>query len=267
MSYRRMTPARPMGSYYRGSLITARTNARINPRNWALAFVNAVLGMNEYKDTEYTWSRMFRVLDVAGNGRYVKLVRMLDGGSDWGAPKWHESRLFYRAFDSLDLYRGALRIRAMEQELEQVKRDQQRNAEESLIQLSKNTVTRALVHASSNDYCSETAVALVSAGHKMPNLSLTFEVKQTVTIDVQGSQNYYVLRALFGATEGDVDGARGYEDYLTEYGQLHEAIREQMNESYSRYDTVIRHTNTSVEWQAPVLRQLSFSEANAQVLR
>lgn len=267
MSYRRMTPARPMGSMYRNSQVTARVNSRINPRNWALAFVGAVLMMVEYRESEYRWSRAFRVVDVAANGRYVRLVRLLDGGTDWGTPKWHESRHYYRAYDTLDQFKGELRIRAMEQELAQLKEDQKRNAEQDLRVLSQNTVTRALVHASSNDYCSETAVALVSAGHKMPDLTLTFEVTQTVSIPIEGKHNYYVLRALFGATSGDVQGASGMQDYLDEYGNIHDAIREQLYENYSRYDTNIVHTDTDVTWHTPVLRQLSFSEANATITR
>lgn len=267
MSYRRMTPARPIGAMYKGTT-QARVNARINPRNWALAFVNAVLGMNEYKDTEYTWSRMFRVVDVAGNGRYVKLVRMLDGGNDWGMPKWHESRLFYRAFDSLDLYKGQLHIRAMENELKQLRLDQQRNKEQELILLSRNTVTRALVHANSHDYCSETAVALVSAGHKLPDVTLSFKVVMHVDVTLAGNANYYPLRSLFGATDGEVEGASGMEDYITEHSSVHDAIREAVIEQgYDRWSTELTHTNTSVDWKVPVLRQLSNSEANREVVR
>lgn len=68
-------------------------------------------------------------------------------------------------------------------------------AADMLKELSKVTVTKALKHADSNGYCSETAVALASAGHSLPEL----RVKGTVTLNIDVStKEYMVLRRLMG---------------------------------------------------------------------
>ncbi|ALY10161.1 hypothetical protein RINGS_86 [Arthrobacter phage Rings] len=75
---------------------------------------------------------------------------------------------------------------------------------ELLKKLSINTVSSALKHADRNDYCSETAVALASAGHSLPEL----RVKGTITLEVDfTSKDYMLLRKLFGATDGRPDEA------------------------------------------------------------
>ena len=77
-------------------------------------------------------------------------------------------------------------------------------AAEMLKELSKITVSKALKHADANNYCSETAVALASAGHSLPEL----RVKGTITLNVDVStKEYMVLRKLMGATEGNADEA------------------------------------------------------------
>ena len=74
---------------------------------------------------------------------------------------------------------------------------------EQLKALSINTVSSALKHADRNDYCSETAVALASAGHSLPEL----RIKGTVTLEIDfSSKEYMTLRKLFGATDGRPDG-------------------------------------------------------------
>jgi hypothetical protein len=73
---------------------------------------------------------------------------------------------------------------------------------EMLAALSKVTVSKALKHADSNGYCSETAVALASAGHSLPEL----RIKGTITLNVDVStKEYMVLRRLMGATDGNPD--------------------------------------------------------------
>ena len=77
-------------------------------------------------------------------------------------------------------------------------------AAEMLAALSKVTVSKALKHADSNGYCSETAVALASAGHSLPEL----RIKGTITLNVDVStKEYMVLRRLMGLTDGDPDQA------------------------------------------------------------
>lgn len=91
--------------------------------------------------------------------------------------------------------------------------------QESLMILSRNTVTRALKHADSNDYCSETAVALTSAGHQLPELV----VKGTITIDIDvRSKEYMLLRKLFG--RGNSDMSNVSEVLQKHWGQLADRI-------------------------------------------
>lgn len=72
---------------------------------------------------------------------------------------------------------------------------------DSLMLLSRNTVTRALKHADSNNYCSETAVALTGAGHVMPEITIKGRI--IIDIDVK-SKEYMLLRRLFGAANDDM---------------------------------------------------------------
>jgi hypothetical protein len=78
-----------------------------------------------------------------------------------------------------------------------------RKAADDTYALSRNTVTRALVHAADNGYCNETVIALVSAGHKMPEATATIRVTVDIPIEVDGKEDYYIMRSLFGATRGD----------------------------------------------------------------
>lgn len=259
--YRRMNAAIPMGrmSQYSRSTARQRIADRMNPRLWALSFVGAVLAKTDYKQSHNPFYAAVVVTDIAGNGRYVKVQTLSDDGTPgmFFKPKWVLSNAYYRAFDSLELFKLDLQIRALKDQLTAASTlvDRQREADLSL--LSRNTVTRALVHASSNDYCSETAVALISAGHKMPDVTLSLRVTFDVTVELDGNDNYYPLRALFGATHGEVDGASGI-DAVERSDKVRNAVMEQIQSGdvYIGYDDVT-HTGTEVTWHAPLLRPVA----------
>lgn len=269
MSYYRMRrPAVAAQAYipFGRSDIRQRVAKRINSRNWALSFVGAVLALNDYATSEsYRWERVVRVVDVMGNGKYVKVIRVTDTGEDWGRAQWAHSNHYYRAFDSVKEYVLARKSELVVREYEQKARQLELEKEQALTLLSQNTVTRALVHAHSNDYCSETAVALISAGHKMPDVTLSMRVTLDLEVVLPGNQSYYALRALFGATSGEVEGATGV-SAVEHSDKVYEAIREQLSSGeYSLGYSALRHTGTSVTWYAPLLRQVSNNDAYNQI--
>lgn len=121
--------------------------------------------------------------------------------------------------------------------------------QESLMILSRNTVTRALKHADSNDYCSETAVALTSAGHQLPELV----VKGTITIDIDvRSKEYMLLRKLFG--RGNSDMSNVSEVLQKHWGQLADRIPGMPNRlpEGAKLDLA-----AEIEWKQPKLRPLN----------
>lgn len=80
-------------------------------------------------------------------------------------------------------------------------------------ELSKNTVTRALVHAHDNGYCAETAVALISAGHKLPVGTIDIKIEATIRLELNGAKDYTVLREIYGRTRGDLPKLIGQSNY------------------------------------------------------
>lgn len=144
-------------------------------------------------------------------------------------------------------------------QLEAVKRDYEYKAKQlerqqlaKAAELSRNTVTRALVHANDNDYCQETAIALISAGHKMPDARLRLSFNVTMDLTLKGNKNYYALRRLFGKTRGEVQGARlesiDYDGYVSN------AIRQQFKLTYDDHIQDIEHLDTNVIWHEPTIR-------------
>lgn len=239
---------------------------KMNPRNYALAFVGAVLVMNEYLNSPYYRKQnTYSVQRVAGNGRYLYLVRILDTGLLVPSRgHWVNASGYTRIAESHKEYALQCQLQAMQEKVDAAHREADNVAKQQLSVLSQNTVTRALVHAYDNDYCHETAVALISAGHKMPDVTLSFEVTLPVTVTLQGNDSYYPLRTLFGMTRGDVQDARGLA--IGERDEVQKAIREQiMSGDVSLYSANITHEGTDVEWKNPILRQVDTHDAMREV--
>ncbi len=266
MSYYRMRPATIGQTTVPFARATNRraVASKMDPRNWALSFVGCVIGANDYKDSpHYVVHGAMLVLKYAANGRYIKAIRLTETGGTWGGAVWMNSRGYYRLYDSLDIFKLHARIRTLEASADNSRLQAEAKAAVDLSLLSQNTVTRALVHAASNEYCSETAVALISAGHKMPDVTLSFEVTAAVSVTLKGNDNYYVLRDLFGATAGDVQGAKGIDFGYERREKLENLINEQLSNGG---DISFEHTDTDVDWGTPIIRQLpSTSEALRQV--
>lgn len=263
MSYRRMRPA-----YARGALTvnfannySARAVAKKMDRSqWALVFIGAVIGLTEYKESNwYRLANVALVVDYTNNGHYLK-VKLLDRytGAVGISERWVNASAYYRMYDSLAEYKLALQVEELTKKVEAAERSQRIQSQQDTAALSQNTVTRALVHADDHDYCTETIVALVSSGHKMPQVSLTFEVTAEVTITLDGADanDYYAVRRLFGSTRGDVQNATDVDFGYDHRERIEDRVREALCES--DYDvTNTRHTGTDVEFPAPVIRPLS----------
>jgi hypothetical protein len=116
--------------------------------------------------------------------------------------------------------------------------------------LSRNTVTRALKHADSNDYCKETAVALTSAGHTMPEI----RVKGTITIEVDFStKEYMFLRKAFGLANENVDNLDAVlkQNYRRLSSESRGALPDMTPNEKTKFDL-----HAEVEWKTPKLRPL-----------
>lgn len=74
---------------------------------------------------------------------------------------------------------------------------------EQLQALSINTVNRALQHASSNGYCSETLVALTGAGHKVPKVRVSGVLTIPLSIELDAKTDWETVRDIFGAVFGN----------------------------------------------------------------
>ncbi len=235
---------------------TARKNVarKMDRSNWALAFTGAVLALVDYVDNaSYKWERACKVLEV--QGRYARVIRLTEMG-EWGAAHWINTTGWYRACDTVREYRLERTVIMLQKTAENATYVAERGTADKLSLLSQNTVTRALVHAYQNDYCSETAVALISAGHKMPDVTLDFEVTVSVSVTLDGNENYYPLRELFGSTGGEVEGA-SHNSHIERHDKVRELIEEQISSGELDIYGGITHTGTSVDWGTPVLRQVS----------
>lgn len=253
MSYRRMQPAtvRPLAQYSR-SFTRQRSVARMTPANWAIAAVGAILGVKDYANTISEYYGAVVVRAVAGNGRYVKVARIISDSEVSERTSWHFAATYVALADTFKEYGLLRRIKQLELDAEDIERRATQAARADVNSLSRATVTRALVHAYDNDYCAETAVALISAGHKMPDVTLDVEVTVRGRITLEGKRNYYPLRRLFGKTRGDVDDASGLE-----LDSIHDRIMEELGE----FDIEsVRHLGTEVEWHAPTIRPASDPE-------
>lgn len=260
--YYRMSPAIPAGNYipYVRATSRQRVTKRLDPANWVVASIGVVLGIVEYRDTVSKHYGAVVVEAVSATGRYIKVCRLnitSDGVTTWGVAKWAFAAGYYRIADSLNEFALVRRIAELEAGIESAKALARIEGQRDVNTLSQATVTRALVHAADNDYCAETAVALISAGHKMPNVTLEIEVTMRGSITLEGKRNYYPLRRLFGATRGEVQGASGLD-----LSTLESAIQENVSEF--SVDS-ITHLDTDIEWHAPTIRppaDLEYSENN-----
>lgn len=256
MSYRVMRhPAHPHGVEmpYVRAFARKLSSRRIDPRQWALTFAGAVIGLIDYKDADDPTYGAALVLDVASNGKYLRVQRLTSEGGLWGKAYWMHSCLYYRLADSLAEFKLRAEIVRLQALVKATERQAESVRDDALGILSQNTVTKALVHAYDNDYCHETAVALISAGHKMPDVELVFNVSMTVSVSLPGNSSYYALRKLFGATRGDVDGASGVDFDDESRSRIDEMIREQLQNGEIEPEE-IEHVSTSVDWHAPILR-------------
>lgn len=267
--YYRMRPVRSHGfeNYsYASDSRKQNVTRKMNPRNFALAFIGAVVVVNDYLNSPwYRKQNTYSVQGVAGNGRYLYLVRILDTGLLVPSRgHWQNASGFTRIAESHKEYALQCKLDAMQEQIDATTREAENVAKQQLSVLSQNTVTRALVHAYDNDYCHETAVALISAGHKMPDVTLSFEVTLPVTVTLNGNDSYYPLRTLFGMTRGEVQDARGLD--IGSHDKVQAAITEQLQSGeFSLYSANITHESTDVEWKAPILRQVDTREAMREV--
>lgn len=120
---------------------------------------------------------------------------------------------------------------------------------DSLMLLSRNTVTRALKHADSNNYCSETAVALTGAGHVMPEVVITGQI--VIDIDIK-SKEYMLLRRLFGAANDDMSNLS---DVIK--SQWHRVAGNIPGIPERLPDGAKVELAADINWKAPKLRPLS----------
>jgi hypothetical protein len=239
-----------------------RVAGRLNPAEWATVWLGAVVGLVANRDSDYyRYSRVGQVVAIAGNGKYLQVAYLADSPYA-GRTVWVFANLYYRLADNVNEYRLQRKVEELESQLAQNKADIEREQRSKLRTLSANTVTRALVHAHDHDYCSETAMALISAGHKLPDVTLRLQVTFDVSVTLEGKRNYYPLRRLFGETRGEVDGAYGI-NAVEQSDTVRAMILEQFN-TYGDIDSVT-HTGTDVEWFDPALRIMNDSEARIAV--
>lgn len=267
-----MRATRPMGfNTYTFAQSSQRQQVaeKLNSAKWALSFLGAVVGVLDYKDSVwYKWSYLYVVVDRTDNGKYIKIRRVTRDGEFYGThASWGHASKYYRAFDSMHILKLESQIETLKEQAEQAQAKADQSVNAKLSQLSQNTVTRALVHAYSNDYCHETAVALISAGHKMPDVTLELEVTIPVSITLRGNDSYYALRELFGRTSGEVDGAKGLDlmngrgaDKVAE--QINNVVREQ---GINIYNSTVTHQDTAVDWKDPILRTVPERDAMREV--
>jgi hypothetical protein len=190
-------------------------------------------------------------------------VSYLDGAY-YGRTVWVFANLYYRMADNVNEYNLLRKVSELEAQLKANQSVIEAEQRQKLRTLSQHTVTRALVHAHDNDYCQETAVALISAGHKMPDVTLNLQVTIDVAVTLEGKSNYYPLRKLFGETRGEVDGAYGIRA-VEQSDTVYNLIHGQLSSADFSLDSV-SHTGTDVEWHDPVLRLMDSYEAQRELI-
>lgn len=254
-----------------------RVVKRMNPENWVVASIGVIIAVTEYAASYNPFVGAVIVEDVSPNGRYVK-VRTVAVDTDGNSPDvfgarsvWRFAAAYTRIADSVAEYKLVRKVRELESKLETAQAIAKQEAREDILKLSRNTVTRALVHAYDNDYCAETAVALISAGHKLPDLWVDVEVTYRGRIQLEGKRSYYPLRKIFGATRGEVNGASGMD--IGDYAPVADAIAEAIAGG-DMSQTRVSHLDTRVEWHEPIIRadaadlpsneQLSIMDGNSR---
>lgn len=203
-------------------------------------------------------------------GQYVKMERISRYTNDVSV-KWFNRRFFAPltveqlpvAMAKLQLLMErqiAATIADTDYKVRQAQLTADRMAMTNAAALSQNTVTRALCHAADNGYCEETAIALISAGHKLPKIQLMLKVTLTIPIELAGKKDYYAIRDIFGNTRGDMSKLTG--ETITQDVILNKA-RAILNAgeaslSYSHYDTDTYPVvdEATVEFGDPVIRPL-----------
>jgi hypothetical protein len=259
----RITPFSAYGTYiarWADATTRQRVAIRMNPAEWATVWLGAVVGAVANRDNDYyRYYGVSQVVAIAGNGKYLQISHV-DGN---GLTKWVYSYLYYRMADNVSEYQLQRRVQELEAQLKQNNDAVEAVNRQKLRTLSQHTVTRALVHAHDNDYCQETAVALISAGHKMPDVTLNLQVTFNMSVTLEGKSNYYPLRKLFGETRGEVDGAYGIRA-VENSDTVQNAIHEQFN-TYADIESVT-HTGTEVEWHDPILRLMDSYEAQQELV-
>lgn len=152
-------------------------------------------------------------------GQYVK-AEALTAYAHSNKPKWFNARNFAPlTVDQLPVAMAKLQL-LLERKMSRVKAnadvaiadmkaETDAKAEQKAYDLSVNTVTRALVHANDNGYCSETVVALTSAGHRMPTTRLVIRATVLIPIEFDGSRDYEATRQMFGMTRGNIKALEG----------------------------------------------------------
>lgn len=213
----------------------------------------------------------YEVLAVAGfNGRYVKVVPFYFNTAEDGTAtrhaypqaiaKWRVAGLYTPFASTEETALLTLTVRSLRNSVEREAERARMAAQEDVLKLSRNTVSRALVHADDNDYCIETAVALIGAGHKLPVVTLEVQVTTTGTITLNGHHNYMALRRLFGATRGEV----------TDYARVLEALEstdvDDVIELNGCSKIVTAVDSVDIEWPAPVIRQEPLDRYDAERL-
>lgn len=260
----RITPFSAYGTYiarWADATSRQRVASRMDATKWATVWLGAVVGVLANRDSDYyRYSRVGLVVAVAGNGKYLQLS-YLDGAYS-GRTVWVFANLYYRLADNANEYSLQRRITELESEVSRHKAIVDAEARRNLRTLSQHTVTRALVHAHDNGYCSETAVALISAGHKLPDVRLSLRVTLDMDVTLIGKNSYYQLRKLFGATRGDVDGASGIREV-----ELSDTVNNLIQEQLGEYHDIssVEHVGTEVEWHDPILRLMEFHEAQDEL--
>lgn len=192
-------------------------------------------------------------------GQYAKLERV---HPYLETSVWQRMERITRVPDS-EMFRAMRSVeRAYTYKAEQIKADAEHKATADAKALSQNTVTRALVHAADNGYCNETVIALVSAGHKMPEGTVTLRVTVDIPVEIDGKEDYYIMRSLFGATRGNLDKIigsgipstdSGYETLESKLGEKLGSIGAEVN--WQTWQNA-RIEGIDIQFPAPVIRPI-----------
>jgi hypothetical protein len=236
--------------YYR-SYITdkgKRVNTRLNTRPQFEA--------GNVVRTRYTIARVV----VEQRGQYLKLQYLEEHVTYWAHCALYE----FVAVDQRE-YEFQQQIKQLEYERDQAISKAELQTKRELVELSQNTVTRALVHAHDNGYCSETAVALISAGHKLPDVDLSVSFNVSMSVHLEGNKSYYLLRELFGRTKGDLSTVGSVIDSLgyDAADKLDDMIRQQLDTSDISINT-LRVSRANATFHQPVLRTVDTTQANLE---